>query len=348
MGRFAASDFAGTRLFHLNIEELEVRSEKALPAEVRKTAASALLFFGAGSLLAMACWGSGELMILDTSRLVVSARLAQHKAQVSHLAAKGEWLTSCDVEGGTHVFNVDTLSHHARVPVGSSTGFPTALGFDARGKRLIVVLSSHEVVVFDVEAQALVANVPSPSRIPVKLLQPQKRLSGVVASLGRPDKVLLWGHQSLISMDLRPEAQAPAVDAEEAPGGAPTPKKKAKKNKKGAQTPKKTDDVQDAKEPAAVVCGEAPFQSFEGMKNVLAMAGLDEARWGGPILQGYCLQDSSATNAAEKKEKSKKRKSIGSAVGALVLSLEVAPEAAEKSLPQPFERKQFVSNFKQK
>merc|ERR1711924_108064 len=107
----------------------------------------------------------------------------------------------------------------------------------------------------------------------------------------------------------------------------------------GAQTPKKNDDVQDAKEPAALVCGEAPFQSFEGMKNVLAMAGLDEARWGGPILQGYCLQDSSLTNTAEKKEKSKKRKSTGSAVGALVLSLEVAPEAAEKSLPQPFERK---------
>merc|ERR1712110_1052662 len=111
-------------------------------------------------------------------------------------------------------------------------------------------------------------------------------------------------------------------------------------------------EVQAAKEPEALVFGQAPFQSFRGMKNVLAMAGLDESRWGSPILQGYCLQDTSSTASTQTqtpdKKKSKKRQSTGAAVGALVLSLEVAPEAAEKALPQPFERKQFVSNYKQK
>eukprot|EP00929_Paragymnodinium_shiwhaense_P030243 TRINITY_DN17162_c0_g1_i1.p1 TRINITY_DN17162_c0_g1~~TRINITY_DN17162_c0_g1_i1.p1 ORF type:complete len:775 (-),score=188.67 TRINITY_DN17162_c0_g1_i1:86-2410(-) len=335
--RFAASDFAGTRLFHLNIEELEVRSEKALPAEVRKTAASALLFFGSGSLLALASWGTGELLIVDTSRLAIVARLTQHKAHVTHLAATGEWLASSDVTGETHIFSVDTLQHHVRVPIGSSNGFPTALGFDARGKRLVVVLSSHQVVVFDVEAQALVSNVPTPSRIPATVLDPHQRISGVVASPGRPDKVILWGHQCVVSLDLTAAAQeAPAAEDEME---QPTPKK-ARKNKKQSAA-----DAELAEEPEELVRSQGPFQRFRHMKTLLAMAGLDESRWGNKVLQGYCLQDSSSDVKTPEK-KGKKRPASGNTVSALALTLEVSQEAAEKSLPQAFERKQFIGNAK--
>jgi len=219
---FTASNASGTRLFRFGVEELEVRREHLLPFELQRVAARALLFCGAG-LLAIAAWKTHRIHLLDVARLVVVACFAEHTAAVSLLASAGEWLASADTLGEVHIFNLDSLQHHARVPVSDGDAFPTAITFDSAGKRLLIVLSNHEVLIFDVEAQNLVAGMTSSLRIPEKVLPNHERVCGIACLPGSEDKILLWGHGSLVSGQLQNctagshEAQLPTSASETAP-----------------------------------------------------------------------------------------------------------------------------------
>jgi len=294
---FAASDLSGTRLFRLGLEELEVRCEKRLPTAVREAAARKLMFCGKG-LLAVAAWRTCEVRLLDLAGLSIVATFEEHRAPVCDLAAALEWLASADVVGAVHIFNLDSLQHHARVPVGSSDGFPTALSFDSHGKHLIVVLSTHAVLVFDVEAQALAAGLPSPLHIPRRALPHHERVCGVAPLPGSGHRLLLWGHAFLLALDLRRRGNASA--ATEEVGGFT----------------------------AAPVWRKYSKVRFH---HILGLWSLDAARWGGRVLTDHYMSEGST-----------KRGRVD--VQAMVLAVEVTPEAAESALPQAFERKAFQTN----
>ena len=57
------------------------------------------------------------------------------------LSPKSSSTSSCTdrplPRGGVHVYNLDSLQHHARVPVGSEGGFPTAPVWNFRERVLL-------------------------------------------------------------------------------------------------------------------------------------------------------------------------------------------------------------------
>jgi len=302
----AASDASGSRLFQLNLEELEVRREEKLSSEVRKTPARAMLFCGT-KLLALATWSTNEVLLVDVVQLSVVARFTQHNAPVSHLAASGEWLASADVTSGVHIFNLDSLEHHTKVPIGQGT--PTALAFHAQRSQLIVVTSYHNLVVFDVETQALATTLPQ-LEVPKGMLELHMRICGVASPLGNPDKLLLWGHSFMLGLELRQGKLPDEKAATDASGDAMDNNVKV--------VVKDQDDCR--------------WRRYDGMQHILALCMLDESQWGATLLRR------DGEPRSEKRQKCERR------IQAMVLTLEVAPEAAERALPVAFERRKFVTS----
>eukprot|EP00930_Biecheleria_cincta_P038861 TRINITY_DN26725_c0_g1_i2.p1 TRINITY_DN26725_c0_g1~~TRINITY_DN26725_c0_g1_i2.p1 ORF type:complete len:741 (-),score=127.80 TRINITY_DN26725_c0_g1_i2:12-2234(-) len=301
----AASNMAGTRLFHLTVGELQVQQEKALPKALQIPSRT-LLFCGSG-LLAVAAWRSSKLLLLDCAQLKVLATFEkEHSAPISLLAAGGpggEWLASADLAGVVQVFSLDGLQHHARVPLAAEGGIPTAIGFDSPGKHLVVVTSTHSVTLFDVEGQTLAAGFSAPISIPRKILAPQARVCGVAAPCASmPGKLLLWGHSFVLSATLS-----------------------------GAKQQKSEEEA-----------SQVNWNFLKGIRHVLALTSLDEAKWGRPLSSDAARAAMGVTDGkSKKKRKSNSGAALAPSGAVMALSLEVSPEAAERSLPVPFERKRF-------
>lgn len=246
-----ASSLEGTRLFKLSLGELELQKVKTLPAEISNVAARAVVFCGsANGLLAVASYSGSEILILDCAGLTIVARFQEHESPVSLLAADGpgEWLASADFAGKLHVFSLDGLQHQARLPIGTLHGFPTALGFDAPGRMLIVVLSKHAVLFFDLEAQALAAHLPAPAMIPKSSLAIHERVCGIIAPTRTPKKFLLWGHTFLLAL---------SISASSRPGVG-----------NGRRDERRKEDV------ASISWQKTPLE------HILSLHALDEAKWG--------------------------------------------------------------------
>ncbi|CAK0852750.1 unnamed protein product [Prorocentrum cordatum] len=302
----AASDMNGTRLFHLDLAELQVRAEGKLPKEIRQTPARALLFCGPDSapLLAMAAWSGGKVLLLDAKRMEVVATIAEHDAPVSHLAATKEWLASADTSGAAHVFSLDSMLPHTRVPAGSAEGRTTALAFDARGRNLVLALSTHRIVAFDVEEQAFAAGFAVTPRVPDRILAPHARICGIAAPRGAPHRLLLWGHSFVLSLEVKPWMLAGAEG--QSCGAAGT----------------------------RVVEGSCAWRRLPPMRHLLGFCALDEATWGPSLLRGQPM-------LTEEGQPPGKKRRTGAEVSSMVVTLEVAPEAAQAALPVAFERKRY-------
>ena len=143
------------------------------------------------------------------------ASFEEHKAPVSLLAAGGpggEWLASADLAGAVNIFSLDGLFHHASVPVGR--GVATALGFDSSGKHLVVATTAHVVTLFDIESQSLHADIP-PFDIPKRHLAVHARVCGIAAFPEAPEKLLLWGHNYLLAVNVKAKKVAKSESAAE-------------------------------------------------------------------------------------------------------------------------------------
>ena len=129
--------------------------------------------------------------------------MEEHKAPVSLLTAGGsggEWLASADLAGAVNIFSLDGFFHHASVPVGR--GAATALGFDSSGRYLVVATTAHVVTLFDIESQSLHADIP-PFDIPKRHLAVHARVCGIAAFPEAPEKLLLWGHNYLLAVNVK-------------------------------------------------------------------------------------------------------------------------------------------------
>eukprot|EP00928_Gymnodinium_smaydae_P007530 TRINITY_DN1269_c2_g3_i1.p1 TRINITY_DN1269_c2_g3~~TRINITY_DN1269_c2_g3_i1.p1 ORF type:complete len:800 (+),score=144.93 TRINITY_DN1269_c2_g3_i1:57-2402(+) len=329
---FAASDLLGTRLFRFDAESLEVHREQAIPKEVSKAPASALLFCGTGLLVVALSGDSAEVVVLDCTRLSVVARFPEHgDFSASLLAASGEWLATADVGSpcGVHVFNIDSLRHHSRVPVGDGRGFPTALGFDARGKRVIVALSSHEILLFDVDAKALVRDLaPATSCIPRELVPSHSRVCGVASISAKfPQKVLVWGDNFLLTVDLdHPREEETSTKS---------PSKRSRRSMENAAPA--ANGTRALSVPKRGACVLGAWRRHPQVQHVLALQPLDASQWGNPVLKDYRVEPVACSANGKRKAASE------NVVAAMALSLEVSPQAVSASLPQAFERKKFVA-----
>jgi len=211
--RVAASDMTGTRLFNLSVSELQVQ-RVAVPIEIANSAARALKFCSP-KLLAVAPWHGHVIHLLDCEEKKLRASFEEHKAPVSLLAAGGpggEWLASADLAGAVNIFSLDGLFHHASVPVGR--GVATALGFDSSGKHLVVATTAHVVTLFDIESQSLHADIP-PFDIPKRHLAVHARVCGIAAFPEAPEKLLLWGHNYLLAVNVKAKKVAKSESAAE-------------------------------------------------------------------------------------------------------------------------------------
>merc|ERR1712113_990720 len=56
-------------------------------------------------------------------------------------------------------------------------------------------------IVFDVEGQAILADIAAPAHIPSELLQKQMRVCGVASPPAAPEKLLFWGHDFLLAVE---------------------------------------------------------------------------------------------------------------------------------------------------
>ena len=109
-------------------------------------------------------------------------------------------MASADLAGAVNVFSLDGLYHHASVPVGH--GAATAMGFDSSGKHLVVVTTAHVVTLYDIESQSLASDI-APFDIPKRHLAVHARVCGVATFPEAPDKLLLWGHNYLLAVNLK-------------------------------------------------------------------------------------------------------------------------------------------------
>merc|ERR1719253_2419746 len=74
--------------------------------------------------------------------------------------------------------------------------------FDAAAKCLVIALSSHKVLIYDVEAEALTARLPSLIAVPPSVMPRHERICGITALPDFPDKLILTGHNLLLTLDL--------------------------------------------------------------------------------------------------------------------------------------------------
>lgn len=316
---FAASDLAGTRLFRVRLDELEVQRENHLPSAISQASARRLLFCGT-RLLAVASWRKHEVLLLDTAKMVIAARFKEHQAPILQLACSLDWLASSDASGSVHVFHLDSLTHHSRLPVGDGQrSFPTALGFIAEGRQLAVATSSHDLLVYDVEEGTLTTGAQAP-RIPTCILMPHERICGVSGPSDKPNRVLLWGHSFLVTLDLEKDEVA--------------------------RRQKLDDEVKEKVERGSIssvgeYVSQGAWRAY-GMQHILTLQCLDVSRWGAPLLREHYLCEASASGGAVAPPAKRQRQSVDVAV----LALEVTPQAVVKALPTPFERKQFYQKRK--
>jgi len=345
---FAASDISGTRLFHLSISELEVRRERKFPESLLGLAARSLLFCSE-NLLAMAAWESHRLHIVDVQKLKVTACFTEHSAAVTLLASAGEWLASADVSGSVHIFNLDSLRHQARVPTGSSQEFATALSFDTAGKCLLIALSTHKVLIYDVETQALRAGLPSLIAVPSEVLPLHERICSITALPGLPERLILAGHNFMLALDLQQLAlteEQPQIAREELIGDDVEMQSKKKKKRKalahGATDASSSSKLHISDATDTSPCAWRTYSKM-ALRHIFGLWALDESRWGKAVLANHFLQPGSSAASEEEGAARGSKKPRRMEVEAMVLTLEVAPETIQRSLPPAFEKKKFLA-----
>eukprot|EP00930_Biecheleria_cincta_P038860 TRINITY_DN26725_c0_g1_i1.p2 TRINITY_DN26725_c0_g1~~TRINITY_DN26725_c0_g1_i1.p2 ORF type:complete len:121 (-),score=29.13 TRINITY_DN26725_c0_g1_i1:12-374(-) len=117
-----------------------------------------------------------------------------------------------------------------------------------------------------------------------------------------PGKLLLWGHSFVLSATLS-----------------------------GAKQQKSEEEA-----------SQVNWNFLKGIRHVLALTSLDEAKWGRPLSSDAARAAMGVTDGkSKKKRKSNSGAALAPSGAVMALSLEVSPEAAERSLPVPFERKRF-------
>ncbi|KAF9433718.1 U3 small nucleolar RNA-associated protein [Entomortierella beljakovae] len=234
----AVSDIEEVRLFRIDEHpsqpgQLTVKKQKSFPG-VRGTGAHLLSFTPDSTRLVVASTDS-QVVIMDISqwesgKFDIVRRFGQHrgtggkdsesmdvdgenevvggKSQVETVAfmavsADGQWLATGDLKNRIFVFNLDTLQHHATLPVFDAP--LTALHFHPYSPTLVIPTASNVFYLFNVETRRLTdwsREFSSDKHFPTKFLGLKDKILGVAFNPARKNTLLVWGANYMCHVDL--------------------------------------------------------------------------------------------------------------------------------------------------
>ncbi|KAL0093230.1 WD40-repeat-containing domain protein [Phycomyces blakesleeanus] len=118
------------------------------------------------------------------------------------VSADGQWLSTADDDNRIHVFNLDSLKHHIKLPKSSIPH--TALSFnDFRPNELCVALASNEFYIYNVETKRLTDwSKAHTDQSGSKLVEQRDRIRGMTYNPECPDKMILYGSTYLAQVKL--------------------------------------------------------------------------------------------------------------------------------------------------
>ncbi|KAJ3054098.1 U3 small nucleolar RNA-associated protein 4 [Rhizophlyctis rosea] len=120
----------------------------------------------------------------------------------------GQWLASGDLANRINVFSLDSLRHHATLPIFSSQH--TSLTFHPISATLIVTCVSNEFFLYDCEEARLSDWSREYShRLPLRWLYSKNLTMGSCVGENKPGVVALWGSETLCFVDLEKPLGAP-------------------------------------------------------------------------------------------------------------------------------------------
>ncbi|KAF9109281.1 U3 small nucleolar RNA-associated protein [Mortierella sp. AM989] len=119
------------------------------------------------------------------------------------VSADGQWLATGDLKNRIFVFNLDTLQHHATLPVFDAP--LTALHFHPYSPTLVIPTASNVFYLFNVETRRLTdwsREYSSDKHFPTKFLGLKDKIQGIAFNPARKNTVLVWGANYICHVDL--------------------------------------------------------------------------------------------------------------------------------------------------
>ncbi|KAG0325217.1 U3 small nucleolar RNA-associated protein [Dissophora globulifera] len=119
------------------------------------------------------------------------------------VSADGQWLATGDLKNRIFVFNLDTLQHHATLPVFDAP--LTSLQFHPYSPTLVIPTASNVFYLFNVENRRLTdwsREYSSDKNFPTKFLGLKDKILGIAFNPARRNTLLVWGANYICHVDL--------------------------------------------------------------------------------------------------------------------------------------------------
>ncbi|KAI8059947.1 WD40-repeat-containing domain protein [Gilbertella persicaria] len=119
------------------------------------------------------------------------------------VSSDGQWLVTGDDENRIHVFNLDNLKHHLKLPQGSIPH--TALSFNQfRPSELLVALATNAFYIYDIEHKRLTSwSSIHQDMSKSRLLEQRDRIRGVMYNPSEKNKMILYGSTFMCLVDIQ-------------------------------------------------------------------------------------------------------------------------------------------------
>ncbi|KAI8987964.1 WD40-repeat-containing domain protein [Mycotypha africana] len=119
------------------------------------------------------------------------------------VSSDGQWLATGDDDNRIHIFNLDNLKHHMKLPQSSVPH--TALSFnDFRPNELCVALATNAFYIYDVEHKRLTNwSYTHQDMTGSRLLEQRDRIRGVMYNPAEQDKMILYGSTYMCLVDIK-------------------------------------------------------------------------------------------------------------------------------------------------
>ncbi|KAJ3003082.1 U3 small nucleolar RNA-associated protein 4 [Thoreauomyces humboldtii] len=135
-------------------------------------------------------------------KAVVPTRFGREQIATLAVSGDGQWLASGDLFNRINVFNLDSLKHHATLPVFPS--LHTTITFHPSSPTLVVTCTSNEFYLYDVdEARLTDWSREYSQRLPYRWLLRKEVVTGVAFDPRKPSSMVLHGagHVTFVDLD---------------------------------------------------------------------------------------------------------------------------------------------------
>ncbi|KAG0365918.1 WD40-repeat-containing domain protein [Gamsiella multidivaricata] len=144
-----------------------------------------------------------ESMDVDGQEDIVGGEGQAETIVYMAVSADGQWLATGDLKNRIFVFNLDTLQHHATLPVFDAP--LTALQFHPYSPTLVIPTATNVFYLFNVETRRLTdwsREYSSDKNFPTKFLGLKDKIQGIAFNPARKNTLLVWGATYICQVDL--------------------------------------------------------------------------------------------------------------------------------------------------